>query len=160
MQAKKLFPKIGKIVLLLCLLANIIMIFYFSSKDGTASNTISLQTLQRLTDRLGFLPGLEHISNVVIRKSAHFIEYFALGFLLTCTIKTFLPNKDRWCVLPLLTGLLIACADELFQTFVPGRTGAIQDVALDFAGICFGALLACILILLLKGLHKVSCNKI
>ena len=41
---------------------------------------------------------------------------------------------------------LYACSDEYHQTFVPGRAGAMIDVAVDMAGVLFGlalVLLAC-----------------
>jgi VanZ family protein len=32
--------------------------------------------------------------------------------------------------------LIVAASDEWHQTFIPGRTGRVQDVFLDMAGAC------------------------
>ena len=80
------------------------------------------------------IPG---ISVKLVRKLAHFTEYFVLGGLLWTD---FYLTKEIL-ALPLLTGLIVAGADEYFQTFIPGRSGQLSDVLIDFSGLSLSALL-------------------
>lgn len=73
-------------------------------------------------------------SHHILRKLAHFSEFTALGFSLTWRLNL----KDRRWSLPLLLGLLVACVDESIQLYVPGRSGQVSDVWIDFAGACLG----------------------
>ncbi len=127
-----------------------VMIFYMSSKPAD----ISSQDSGFIADILNNLAGnnLPHegvlgIENIV-RKTAHFLEYSVLGFLLFMALysglKPFRPFK--WLLLkPLIPGVVYAISDELHQIFVPGRAGRILDVSIDSAGIIFGIYLAYLL---------------
>lgn len=66
-----------------------------------------------------------------VRKLAHWTEFLALGLELAYLLR----RADR--VLP--AGLTVALLDETIQLFIPGRTGQIKDVWLDFFGFCTGA---------------------
>ena len=85
-----------------------------------------------------FLPFLDMY---LVRKLAHFTEYFILGSLLFLDWRL-LGRGSLW--LPLAAGLLFAASDELLQTRVPGRSGQLSDVLLDFCG---AALAVCLLYL-------------
>lgn len=75
----------------------------------------------------------------LVRKLAHFTEFFILGALLYLDWRLL----DRGsALLPLGAGLLFAGADEYLQTFIPGRSGELRDVLLDFCGVAAGVLLA------------------
>ena len=67
---------------------------------------------------------------VFVRKMAHFIEFFGLGFLWA------VYGKLRYRPLPLmwLYGLWVGIADELLQGFAPGRAPGFWDVVLDYCG--------------------------
>ncbi|MBS1402652.1 MAG: VanZ family protein [Oscillospiraceae bacterium] len=67
----------------------------------------------------------------LLRKAAHFTEYAILGALCFCAFRF-----SRRYHLPsvLLCGLSAALTDETIQLFVPGRSGQVSDVWLDFAG--------------------------
>lgn len=87
-----------------------------------------------------------------VRKLAHFTEFFLLGGLLalTCRLRR---GPALW--LPLGVSALVACADETIQRFVPGRSGALKDVALD----CAGALTAMLLVWLAVRLRRRRASK-
>jgi VanZ family protein len=70
-----------------------------------------------------------------IRKSAHFIEYVVLFWLLVRG-----PMKGRP-HLALALCALYAFGDEGHQIFVPGRTPSLYDVGLDFSGALFSRFL-------------------
>lgn len=73
----------------------------------------------------------------IIRKTAHFLEYTILGFLLCMARMT---GKDS--VPYVVYGVAVPCIDETIQLFVPERSGQLTDVALDCAGVAFGWALA------------------
>lgn len=73
----------------------------------------------------------------VLRKLGHFSEFAMLGFLLTGLTLCARKGLDA-AALPLLGGLLTACADETIQLFSPGRGPSLVDVWIDTAGVCAG----------------------
>jgi VanZ family protein len=90
---------------------------------------------------LHFLMGLDFVRFEVwhhyIRKSGHFVGYFALSFLLfrawRATLR--LPWDPRWALrwstIAFFMSVLVASLDEWHQTFLPSRMGALSDVLLD-----------------------------
>jgi len=72
----------------------------------------------------------------VIRKLAHFTEYFILGVLLFRAFRSDSSEKQawRWAALSLLAGVLFAAGDEFHQWFVSMRTASIVDVGIDSMG--------------------------
>ena len=76
----------------------------------------------------------------VLRKIAHFAEFFTLGMLLY-----WLANLLRWqnikkFCLPVALGVAVACIDETIQVFVPGRGPGLRDVGIDSLGVLLGIL--------------------
>ena len=74
----------------------------------------------------------------LLRKLAHGTEFALLGFLLAQCLR----GRCSW---PLLTGLVCALTDETIQLFVPGRSGEVRDVWIDFAGVTAAVALVCFL---------------
>jgi len=93
-----------------------ILIFWISSVPDLPSNRI---------DILDFF----------FKKSAHFGEYTIL-FLLWYRA---LGNKNPFKAV--VFSLIYAFSDEMHQLFVPGRTGNLRDVGIDFSGILISAFL-------------------
>lgn len=119
-----------------------VLIFYFSSQDGTKSDSQSLFFVKML---LSWLP--ENIGNFIIRKGAHFTIYAALGFCLYQTYYQFTHSAFYFCfALSLFTAFLYACSDEWHQTFIPGRSGAFKDVLLDSAGAGCGIIVSALIL--------------
>jgi VanZ family protein len=77
---------------------------------------------------------LEH-AHVVIRKSAHFAEYFIFSVLLLHAMR---GDRRRWQLRWALAALAVAAGysalDEFHQAFVPSRTASPWDSLLDTAG--------------------------
>lgn len=70
----------------------------------------------------------------LVRKSAHLVEFALLGIFtafLMINIKD--SNKKTFIISELFYILLVAVTDEFIQSFT-GRTSAVADVLLDFAG--------------------------
>lgn len=84
----------------------------------------------------------------VLRKAGHVVGYAMLSFFLFRAWRETLPVEPhrwtpRWASLAVLGTLLVASLDEWHQTFLPSRTGRLQDVVLDTsAGIAAQVLLS------------------
>lgn len=116
-----------------------LIIFCFSAQTGGESS--------RLSDAVaGALQGGAAKDNGLIwliRKSAHFIEYFLLGGLLfSAFYLTGRDKKGKPFLCAAAAGVLYAALDEWHQAFVPGRSARVADVVLDGAGVLCGAALA------------------
>lgn len=92
--------------------------------------------------------------HTVLRKMAHFSEYGLLGMvwiflLLKC------QHPPRRCILPAGSACLFtALVDETIQLFVPGRSGMVTDIWIDFAGASAGILGSLLLSLLIRHIRK------
>jgi VanZ family protein len=128
------------------LLLWILAIFLFST-DAFSSG----ETSRIIVPALKFLfPSLspEHLqtAHVICRKAGHVLEYFVLGILAWRATTT---TPFAWIRPELLTvalTLAVALTDEIHQSFVPSRTGALGDVGFDL----FGGLMGLCLMLRLR----------
>lgn len=113
----------------LALLATALWLWFIyarSAQPGAVSHEESSAVLGLLRRVLPF------VDMLLVRKLAHFTEYAVLGALLWLDWR--LLGRDGL-LLPLGAGLLFAAGDELLQTFIPGRSGELLDVLLDFSGV-------------------------
>lgn len=123
-------------------------IFFNSSLPAEQSGEMSGLIFDRL---LIFLKWMDADTLTrLIRKSAHLLEYAVFGGL---TASVFWKNgslsrQNSGNVL--FPGLFLAVSDELLQTFVPGRSGEVRDVTIDFCGILIGWLVICLLALFFR----------
>jgi VanZ family protein len=71
----------------------------------------------------------------IIRKCAHFTEYFILSLLILRAIRAGRPgSRFAWALAAIAIVACYASLDELHQRFVPGRTAAVGDVLIDTSG--------------------------
>jgi VanZ family protein len=71
----------------------------------------------------------------IIRKCAHFTEYFILSLLILRGIRAGRPgSRFAWALAAIAIVACYASLDELHQHFVPGRTAAVADVLIDTTG--------------------------
>lgn len=126
------------------------VIFVFSGDEFSAGATSRI-----LGPLLHWLfPDLDptslHTLHIWVRKTAHVVEYAALGLLAFHALRVSLAvSLPRTGLLGLVVVLAVAATDELRQSFLPTRTGSIVDVGIDLAG---GALGVCLLV----ALHRVA----
>lgn len=110
------------------------LIFCFSHQNSELSSGQSGRLVTLLIkifgDRLNY-----HITEAIIRKTAHFFIYFVLGVLAYNSIGR-LNGISFWLVL--LFCALYAASDEIHQAFVPGRAGRFSDIILDSCGSLLG----------------------
>lgn len=119
----------------------VVLIFLNSMDNGETSGGKSLAVLEWFNSLMKSLHLPVTLSEYFVRKSAHFLEYALLGAVLTMTLGAY-AGRLRGGLLswPLLLGLLTAVCDEFLQTFIPARSGMVQDVLLDFSGVLTGVL--------------------
>lgn len=79
----------------------------------------------------------------LMRKSAHFIAYLILGFLVSHAMKNEVSPASAWKrrVASLMLCVAYAISDEFHQIFVPGRGPLVKDVFIDGSGAALGILL-------------------
>ena len=153
---KRRLPIVIALVLAALILSNMALIFFFSAESGEDSGSRSAgvtDTILKIT-----CPDFDSLSqdeqqsvtqrvHHLVRKTAHFLEYAALGFLAACLLlwlKHFSVCKihpwQAW-VFPVALGLLYAVSDEVHQIF-SHRGARVTDVLIDFAGAVFGVCMA------------------
>lgn len=138
-----------------------LVIFGFSSQTGTESGSLSYFLCQKILAVVDRLFSLELTAweinsyamsiHILIRKIAHVTEYFLLSFCVFLPLRVWFykpcatnPKKEllRKNIIPtFLICLCYASADELFQSFVPGRHGTPVDVLIDSVGIALGCII-------------------
>lgn len=114
--------------------------FYNSAQPGAVSDETSLSVVDALNGMLARLGLGEFVTNHLVRKTAHFLEYTLLGLLLALFLHSSVKKHLRHFYIPLALGLAAAGVDETIQRFVPGRSGKLGDVLLDFCGVVTGTL--------------------
>ncbi len=78
--------------------------------------------------------------NILLRKAGHVSEFALLFLLLRRAIAHTISGALPINIATILVTVLYAASDEYHQSFVPGRTSSIYDVAVDSAGIAIGLL--------------------
>lgn len=121
----------NKISLLLVILW-MIFIFVMSSFDATSSSNQS----NFIVDIITSIINIKDIGllSLIIRKLAHFIEYFILGIL----VINFITRYDKRIIIAILLCIIYATSDEIHQIFVPGRSCQIIDIMIDSLGSIMG----------------------
>ena len=131
-------------------IATVIYIFSNSMQIAAVSSGRSGEVMQLLNGWLAKLGLSVRFSESVVRKLAHIAEYAMLGFWLTLTLRVYTQRVLSHFAWPLFFGLAVPVADEFLQTMVPGRSGQVSDIIIDFSGVCMGALVALFLLLLVR----------
>ena len=74
-----------------------------------------------------------------VDKVVHLLEYGGLGVLLARALRASLgaPAPIRTALLAVGMGLCMGVADEVIQSFVPGRMSSANDLLADFTGLLF-----------------------
>lgn len=84
----------------------------------------------------------------IIRKCAHFIEYFILSLLILRGIRGGRREvRIAWIFAAIILVAGYASLDEFHQSFVPGRTPAVTDVLIDTSGGAAAQLIAALVLL-------------
>ena len=116
-------------------------VFFRSSMTAEASTVESNGTIGFLTNIFKSFGLSVEISDHLIRKTAHFAEFFVIGgLLMSCAYSFDRFNPYKYSFVVLFVGLFTAVIDEFIQLFFEGRSAEITDVLIDFSGVVTGAL--------------------
>ena len=118
----------------------VMVIFSFSLQNGEESGQLSGGIVAWIIEV--FLPSdfaYVDLLGMLVRKAAHFTEYFILGILTSLTVCE--TRCTRTMLAAWTIGTLVACCDETIQLFSDGRAGQITDVMLDSSGVLCGCIL-------------------
>ncbi|KYH28279.1 MULTISPECIES: VanZ family protein [Clostridium] len=111
-----------------------VVIFLFSNDPADISNEKS-DFIINLVNILGIdlNSTLGELANFIVRKIAHFTEYFILYLLVFNALRNdFYLRKAL--IISLIITFIYACSDEIHQIFIPGREGMFRDVLIDTLG--------------------------
>lgn len=142
-----------RLIAFLLLLCWMMAIFIMSAQPANESSRVSGGFVQKIIDVIysdfeSFSTSRQaSIANnltFIIRKTAHFLEYFILGALSVIIAFTF--EKGSTFVKALgatLFSVIYAVSDEIHQYFVPGRACRFFDISIDSLGcVCAVVLIA------------------
>lgn len=135
--------KLKAIILIIINLCVVAFIFMHSLTPAT----ISAEESGAVTDWISILFPFE-LSDHIVRKLAHFIEYSALGFITSFTVYSFYKKPLGGVFIKLFASLFTAVIDETIQLNVEGRSGQVTDILLDFSGCINGIILSTLMILI------------
>lgn len=115
------------------------IIFSFSLQSGEDSSEISSGFGAWLMEHVLSVFSIDDMSteqldsfHFLIRKCAHFTEFFILGVFMYLTLKqTTIIHKAG---IGIVLCMVVAAMDETIQLFMDGRSGQLTDVLLDSCG--------------------------
>ena len=137
-----------KIIFRIFIISTLLMtVFIFSNSLTSAveSKETSRGVLIFIQDLFSELGINIALTQKIVRKSAHIIEYFILGILFFCIYKvlSYITQKSsKYAYLISGIAILIPIIDENLQRFSPGRSCEIRDMLIDMAGISTGILVS------------------
>ncbi len=153
MQNEKTNPWViaFRVIFTIALVACIAFIFHNSLEAGALSSARSQAIMAKINAILARVD-LGPLSEHTIRKLAHFAEFTLEGFLLMLCLRVYTARFVRHISWPLLGGMSTALMDETIQRFIPGRSSQVTDVWIDMGGVVFGALVAMVVLLIVRAL--------
>lgn len=125
--------KIINIVLVVLWMLFIFTMSSFKAVDSDNQSGIIVNILVNIFN----IKNVELIT-LIIRKSAHIIEYLILGILMLNCLKDY--SIKNLVIVSILICIIYSCTDEIHQLFISGRSGEIIDVFIDSIGIILGNL--------------------
>lgn len=122
-----------------------------NGNESQAESQGFMEALNVFFSRIGM--SLQAVDIGLLRKAAHFTEFFVLGLFLSITMCKFDISAKGIFFPAAFTTLATAVIDESVQYLSPGRSPQVSDVIIDFAGAITGILLV-ILILIIRKVVK------
>ena len=116
------------------LIAWMLLIFLMSNQPAHISNQQSNSFINMLAFfGIDLNSKLGSLASFVVRKTAHFTEYFIL-YCFSIAVCRYYVDIKKATIYCLFIVLGYAISDEIHQYFIPGREMAIRDIAIDFSG--------------------------
>ncbi|OCA97547.1 VanZ family protein [Clostridium beijerinckii] len=123
-----------KIIYWFLLIVWMIGIFIMSNQPAQISDSQSegvINILSAIGINMNGIFG--QLTNFIVRKCAHFLEYMVLSLLAFNVFKLYF-NIRIVIFVTVVFVFFYACSDEIHQLFVLGREGAFRDVIIDTVG--------------------------
>ena len=145
-----------------------ILIFNFSADNAQESGQKSAEITEKIVQTVDpeiIKKPIEEQRRVYesvgayVRKSAHFLEFAALGFFLSLMVNTIYPDFLRRFSITLGAGALYAAVDEIHQIFVPGRAAEFTDFLIDSLGVSIGILISTAIFAIIKRISLKKAQK-
>ena len=148
--------KIIRVIAFLLLFSWMILIFAMSAQHANESSQTSGRFVLKVINVLysdfeNF--SVEKQGNItntltfIVRKTAHFLEYFVLGALSAIVAFTFKKGSAfQKTIGAIIFAVLYAVSDEVHQYFVPGRACRFFDICVDALGCICAVILIAIVI--------------
>ena len=141
-----MWKRFRRIISIMLAVIWMVMIFVMSGASADASNEQSgvvVELVKKIFNVSSEQPELLDNMTTIVRKCAHFFEYFVLGILLLNVIRRFWPTtcKKKWAkywYLAVIGASIYAVTDEVHQAFVPGRSCELRDIIIDTVAACVG----------------------
>lgn len=126
------------IIFVTSLLALLITAFIFSSSGQTASESdamsgVLVSIVKIPLEFFGIFLSDDTI-NFIIRKTAHFTEYFVLSSALSIDLICIFKKKTFAFIAPLYCTIVACCDEFLVQAATEGRSPEFRDVLIDISG--------------------------
>ncbi len=115
------------------LLIWMMVIFLLSNQPHSGTTTYGI--IEKILP-IGLESSVVDTINFLVRKCAHFTEYFILSYLIYSLLGEYFKVKRDIVIKSILFCFLYALIDEFHQLFVPGRSGVFRDCIIDMFG-CF-----------------------
>ncbi|MCD8091075.1 MAG: VanZ family protein [Clostridiales bacterium] len=129
----------------------LLFIFGMSSFDADDSSALSGGLLEYINSILSAFGLGDILTDHIIRKTAHYTEYFILGTLYLLDVLSLTASFGKSFLWPLPAGFITACLDEFSQNFSAGRSPGLKDVFIDFSGVLTAVFIGCVIyIIILK----------
>ena len=142
-ESSKRAVRLKRVFLTAAVLATVAFIFrnsmYTAQVSGAASQGV-LSAIRDFLTQMGLDAVIDAISELLIRKAGHFLEYALLGFWTALCLRSYTQSQMRDAGWAFSFVLLTALSDETIQLFVEGRSGMVPDIWIDFAGAAAGML--------------------
>ncbi|MCI6273024.1 MAG: VanZ family protein [Erysipelotrichaceae bacterium] len=148
--------KFFNFIIWLLVIVYISFIFSNSLMSGEASGELSYKvakTFLKIFERFEITMSLKMFHSL-LRKVAHFVEFFGLGVLVSIAITTCPLFKSKTLNFTLFL-LAIPTCDELIQYYVPDRVSTYKDMIIDASGMLLGGFVVYVSILIIKDIFKI-----
>ena len=153
---------IKKVLLFIGVILVSLQIYGASSQVATESAEVSGRITKKIVEVIAAVKkvdpdkakSLYETTHYIIRKTAHFLEYALLSFLVFLFAKCYNIKTGMCIFISLGYCLLFAIFDEWHQLSVEGRSGEIRDVLIDFCGSISGCGTGCLFLYLCGKIKK------
>ena len=119
-----------KVLHILLVVIWLLVIFGFSNQAKENSERSS-EVFERPFSVIAKTEDSKKVITTIVRKTAHFTEYFILSFLILLVFKDYNDITYKQLIIILIICLICSIFDEIHQSFIPGRAGRWYDVLID-----------------------------